>query len=105
MPFIRISVMEPKPGQSATVSALLDELVALYQRQPGCLANYRLEHREGTGIRLGRVGIWSTIADAERAASADHDLALRSRLNQLVEPDTHEEFTFDAVGGRIPVAA
>jgi hypothetical protein len=51
---------------------------------------------DGSG-RIGRIGIWEQEDDAERAAQSQHDLALRSELNIVIEEDSHEEYSFNGV--------
>ena len=43
-----------------------------------------MQHVDGSN-RLGRIGIWATDADAERAALTDHDMALRAALNAVID--------------------
>lgn len=94
MPYVRISLVQPLPGKEENVRQLLAELADYYRSQPGHLAGSSLEHLDGSA-RLGRIGIWSSEEDAERAAQTQHDLALRARLNSLVEEDTHQEYSFE----------
>lgn len=94
MPYVRISVVRPRRGKEEAVREVIDQLVAHYGRQPGCVGGYRLEHADGSS-RFGRIGIWQTEDDAERAAQTEHDLALRAELNALVDEASHEEYSFD----------
>lgn len=101
MPFVRVSVVRPKRGKEEAVREVIDELVAYYGRQPGCVDGYRLEHTDGSS-RFGRIGIWQTEADAQQAAQTEHDLALRAKLNALVDQATHEEYSFDGTPAAVP---
>jgi quinol monooxygenase YgiN len=96
MPYVRISIMRPQRGHAERVHEILQELTADYARQPGCVLSYVLEHRDGSG-RYGRIGVWESEAHAEHAAQAEHDLALRSELNGLIIPDSHEELSFEGL--------
>ena len=96
MPYVRISLMRPKHGQEAEVDSLLDQLVDYYASQPGYLTGYRLTNIDGTG-RVGRLGVWDSAHEAEAAAQSDHDLALRSQLNFILDEDSHEEYSFEGV--------
>jgi hypothetical protein len=96
MPYIRISLMQPKMGQTEALNSLLDRLVSYYEQQPGYVTGFRLKNIDGSG-RVGRLGVWVSEEDAERAANTDHDLALRSELNMVVDEDSHEEYSFEGV--------
>lgn len=98
MPYVRISLMRPKRGQEHRLTELIDQLVAYYGQQPGFIRGYRLNALPGdTSGRLGRIGVWESAAAAERAAGTDHDLALRSEVNMVVEDGSHEELAFEGV--------
>ena len=96
MPYVRISLMQPKPGQADRVNELLDQLIDFYEDQPGYVTGYRLTPHDGSG-RLGRIGVWEDDKSAEHAATADHDLALRSELNMVVESGSHQELSFEGL--------
>ena len=96
MSYIRISAMKPKPDQAARVDEILDELVTIYSRQPGFIAGYRLRPHDGS-VRVGRIGIWETEEAAEHAATQPHGFALRSELNRIIEPGSHEEYSFTGI--------
>lgn len=96
MPYVRISLMMPKRGQVDELNSILDKLVDYYEQQPGYITGYRLKDIDGSG-RVGRVGVWEDEHAAERAAQTDHDLALRSELNMIVDDDEHEEYSFEGI--------
>jgi len=96
MPYVRISLMRPKHGREDEVNELIDRLVAYYEQQPGYITGYRLRNIDGTD-RVGRLGVWDRHEDAEHAATTDHDLALRSQLNLMIEDESHEEYSFDGI--------
>jgi len=96
MPYVRISLMRPKAGQENEVNSLLDRLVDYYERQPGYVTGYRLKNIDGSG-RVGRMGVWERQEDAEHAAQTDHDLAMRSQLNIVIDEDSHEEYSFEGI--------
>ena len=87
--------MRPKHGQEALVRSLLDYLVLFHERQPGYLHGYRID-RADRGDRLGRISVWASEADAERAAGADRDLVLRAELMIAIDDNSHEEHSFEA---------
>lgn len=101
MPFVRLSLMTPRPDQREHVEELLDKLIQLYQGREGFIGAYRLSPDAHTGSRrLGRVSIWRSEADVNRTASDDTDLALQSQLKLFVENDpSHEEYAFEAFDG------
>jgi hypothetical protein len=92
MSYIRISLMKPRKGQEEEVRRLIDDLVMFQETLPGYQVGYRVEHTPGDD-RVGRLAIWAHESDADRAALNDHDMAIRSQLNQLIEPESHEEQT------------
>ncbi|MBM4414678.1 MAG: hypothetical protein FJ035_00055 [Chloroflexi bacterium] len=94
MSYVRISFVRPLHGREDAVRSSIDKLVEYYGGQPGHLSGYRLEHVDGS-LRFGRIGIWRSEEDANKAAQSEHDLALRSELNGLVEQGSHEEFSFE----------
>ena len=90
MSYIRLSLMKAQPGQDDRVRRLLDELVMFHEGQPGYLTGYRIEHTDGSD-RVGRLAIWEHPQDADRVAILDHDIALRSELQQSTVESAHEE--------------
>ena len=104
MPYIRISLIRPQHGHEAALKTVSEQLTEYYGSQPGNLASYRLEHADGSN-RFGRITIWQNEADATRAAGTEHDLALRSQLNLVVEPESHEELSFEGTAAGVPAAA
>ncbi len=94
MAYIRVSLMRSMPGHEAEVDRLNRELVAYYRRFPGCLAAYYVQAADGSG-EVGRVSVWQSEDDADRAASDDHSLALRSQLHLLIQPG-HQDRSFQA---------
>ncbi len=101
MPFVRLSLMTPRPDQRERVEELLDKLIQLYQGRPGFIDAYRLSPDPHSGSqRLGRVSIWQSEAHVNEMANDDTDLAIQSQLRLFVEPDaSHEEYSFQAFGG------
>ena len=89
MPYIRISLMKPSPGKEAAVTDLNSQLVDLYREQDGCLFCYLVKAAGGSG-EVGRVSMWESEAAADRAATAQRSIYLRSRLHLQVRPG-HQE--------------
>jgi heme-degrading monooxygenase HmoA len=95
MAYVRVSIMTPIAGQDAEVERLLNELLKLYQGRPGFITAYRLAPDPHAGTsRMGRISIWETEEDAHRTAADERDMAFQSQIRALVNPDTHEEYSF-----------
>ena len=95
--YVRLSLMHPKPGQEERVSQILDDLLSFLPTQPGYVRGYKLsgEPHNPQG-RVGRLVVWLSEADANRAATTQHDLSVRSELMQLIEEDSHAERSYTA---------
>ncbi|MFA7296461.1 MAG: hypothetical protein WC211_04640 [Dehalococcoidia bacterium] len=91
MPYVRVSLMRPRHGEEARVRELIDRLVGFFSQQPGFITGYRLEPVEPDGY-MGRIGVWESAEQADHAAQADFDLALRSQMNMSLEE--HVEYSF-----------
>lgn len=85
MSYLRISIMEPKRGAAPEVEQINRDLVDFYRQQKNCIECYLIVAADQSG-EIGRVSLWESKAAADGAANAQHSLALRSRLHQLVEP-------------------
>lgn len=94
MPYVRFSIMRPMAGHEAEVERLNRELLDFYRRCPGCLATYLVKAADNSG-EVGRLTIWEREEDADRAANADHSLALRSQLHLRIQPG-HADRSFEA---------
>jgi hypothetical protein len=95
MDYVRVSHMIPRAGQEARVREVLEKLSAFYQTQDGYLAGWRLDPHQGADpIRMGRVGVWASEEEAERAAQTSHAMSLRAELIRLVDEDSHLELSF-----------
>lgn len=95
MAYVRVSFMVPHQGSEPEVEAVLRRLSDFYVNQPGYITGWVLTpHEHMRTKRYGRVGVWATEDDAERAAQEDGVLSLRSQLRRLVDEDAHEELSF-----------
>lgn len=92
MPYIRISLMKPLAGREGSVVDLNTQLVAFYRQQAGCLLSHLIKATDGSS-EVGRVSLWESETAADRAATLDRSLALRSRLHLLVRRG-HQERSF-----------
>ncbi len=93
--YIRLSLMDPKPDKDDLVSGLMDNLLQFFSTQPGYVRGYSLLSGDPQG-RVGRVTIWTSEEEADRAANTQHVLAVRSELLQLIEEDSHIERSYAA---------
>ncbi len=96
--YVRLSLMHPKPGQEERVSQIMDDLLSFLANQPGYVRGFKLsgEPHDPQG-RVGRLIVWSSEADANRAATTQHDLSVRSELMRLIEEDSHVERSYTAI--------
>ena len=92
MSYVRVSLMQPRPGHDSGVNELLTELADSFAQQPGFIEGYQLHSKDAL---LGRVTVWESEASADHAAQSTHVLALRSRLNPEVEAGSHQEHAFE----------
>ena len=93
--YIRLSLMDPKPGKDDLVSGLMDNLLQFFSTQPGYVRGYKLISGDPQG-RIGRLGVWRSEHDADAAAQSAHVLSVRSELMGLIEEDSHIERSYTA---------
>ena len=92
MSYVRVSLMQPKSGRHAEAQQHLGELADFFAKQPGFIDGYNLHTSDAL---VGRVTMWDSEASADRAAQDTHVLAVRSRLNTVVEDGSHQEHAFE----------
>ncbi len=92
MAYVRISLMQSKPGRQAEVKQLMDELADFFAKQPGFVDGYGLHSSDAL---VGRVTVWDSESAADAAAQSNHVLAVRSRLNTDVLDGSHQEHAFE----------
>ena len=104
--YVRLSLMHPRPGRDERVSQITDDLLEFLATQPGYVRGYKLsgELHDPQG-RVGRLTVWSSEADANRAATSQHDLAARSELLQLIEEGSHVERSYTAFDPQLASAS
>ena len=96
--YVRLSLMHPKPGEDERVSRLMDDLLEFLATQPGYVRGYKLSGKpHDPQGRVGRLTVWSSEADANHAATTQHDLSVRSELMQLIEEGSHVERSYTAI--------
>ena len=94
MPYVRISLMKPLSGREAEVEKLNQELVAMYSQAEGCLLSHFVRSVDGSG-EMGRLVLWESEGAADRAATTNRSMSLRSRLHLLVRKG-HQDRSFHA---------
>lgn len=97
MPVARQSVVNPHPGREERVAELLDALDAHYATFPGYLLGFRYRLVGVGSGELGRIAVWGSHEDADRAAQDDHSQALRSEMNQIIAEE-HQEHLLEIEG-------
>jgi len=86
MPYIRISLTEPKPEHIEETRGVHRELLRFDKTLPGFIDGYFAEDME-SAHRMGRVTFWEGKADADHAAQQQHTLTLRAQLLRLIVDD------------------
>lgn len=102
--YVRLSLMVPKHGCAERVSQITDELLDYFSKQPGYVRGYKLTTSDGSG-ELGRLTVWTSEQEADRVATSEHVLAVRSQLMQLIEEESHVERSFTAFDPQLARAA
>ncbi|MFQ5879570.1 MAG: antibiotic biosynthesis monooxygenase family protein [Dehalococcoidia bacterium] len=85
MPYVRISLMKPMPGEREAVERINRELASRYSVMKGYITGYVLRAQDDSD-EICRLGVWETEADADRAATDHRNLSLRSELHLKVQP-------------------
>jgi hypothetical protein len=93
--YVRLSLMDPKPGKDDLVSGLMDNLLQFFSTQPGYVRGYGLLSGDPQG-RVGRITMWDSEEDADHAANTQHVLSVRSELLAMIEEDSHIERSYTA---------
>lgn len=94
MYYLRLSLARPMEGRDDEAQRLEADLVSHFSTQEGFVAGYRLTARDG-GREIGRITIWESEEAADRAATTQHVMALRSELLALAEAE-RVEMAFEA---------
>lgn len=92
MPYIRISIAKPRQGEGARVEELMRKINELAAAAEGCRETFLLKPHDNSG-EVARMAIYEDEGSAEKAASTQSVLALRSQMHLLVEPG-HSERAF-----------
>jgi hypothetical protein len=93
--YVRLSLMNPKPGSDEVVSRIMDDMLRFYTTQDGFVRGYKLVSGDPQG-RIGRLSVWRSEHDCDIAAQSQHILAIRSELNQMIDEESHVERSYTA---------
>ena len=93
MPYVRITLLSPRPGTEDEIQVLQRKLITFFAAQAGYKDGYLL-HADG---RLGRLTVWDSETAADLVANHDHVLALRSPLLYLLASDDELAFQGEQV--------
>ncbi len=104
--YVRLSFVNPKAGQEEKVSQFTDDLIQFHSTQPGFVRGYKLLSRDPMDPqgRIGRLTVWASEEDADHAANAQHVLAVRSELLQIIEEGSNVARSFAAFDPQIAKA-
>jgi hypothetical protein len=96
--YVRLTLVNPKAGQDERFSELTDDLLQFFSEQPGYVRGYKMLAREPDAPqgRIARLTVWSSEEDADRAATSQHVLSVRSELLQLIEEDSRLALSYTA---------
>lgn len=97
MPYIRLSLARPRRGETSDhLVELFRQLAELTGSLDGCLESYVLQPHDDSG-ETARIAIYRDERAAEDAAANDTIMALRSELDLIIDPGTHQERAFFSI--------
>ena len=102
--YVRLSLMNPKPGEHERVSELTDTLLEFFKNQPGYVRGYKLLSGDPQD-RCGRLTVWESEDEMDQAAQDQHVLSVRSELIRLVEEGSHAEHSCTAYDPQLAKAS
>lgn len=102
--YVRLSLMNPKSGEEKLVAGLMDNLLEFFNEQPGYVRGYALLDGDPQG-RVGRITLWDSEEQADRAANTQHVLTVRAEIMQRIEEDSHIERSYTAFDPLLAKAA
>ena len=82
--------MRPEEGQRDEVEGLLDALDEFLSTQQGYVMGFRF-HGVSDRDHIGRISVWMSQDDANRAARLTHTETLRSNIHRRIEAGHIEE--------------
>ena len=84
MCFVRVSLLVPSAMNVGEISRIQRELMAYFAALEGFVDGYYLEAADESGV-VGRITVWEGPGFADRAATDNHVMALRSSLLELLD--------------------
>jgi quinol monooxygenase YgiN len=79
MPYVRLTLNQPRPEVRAEVVRHYRELVNYVKTLPGCLDAFVLESHDETA-EVGRLSMWESEEAANHAANDPHAMSLHAEL-------------------------
>lgn len=92
--YLRLSLARPIEGREAEIRRIVDDLLSHFSGEEGFVKGYRLSACDG-GREAGRITLWKSEEAAERAATGEHVMALRSKILNATEEE-RVEMAFEA---------
>ncbi len=97
MACLRLTLIEPAPGNEREAQRVLEALDGCLAGAPGLILSFVTEVES---YRMGRISLWLSKDDANQVALRDDILALRSQLRRLSR--NTEETLMDLKSGHMP---
>jgi hypothetical protein len=97
MACLRLTLLRPRPGAVDEVQRLLESLDEALCGSEGLVLSFVTQVQTD---RLGRVALWHSRDDANREATREHILSLRSRLQHLSV--NTQEMLMEVKSGHVP---
>ena len=95
MSYIRLSIVHPHRGEHERVERIMRELAEAAAAIEGCENSFMLKPHDDSGD-IARLAIYGDEAIADRAATSQHILALRSELHLHIDAN-HTERGFSSI--------
>ncbi len=108
MPYVRLTILRPRPAQRVKAQELLRGLDHLLTSEPGLIMSVGFGESAQDDMPSGRVADLETITAANKTATSERTLALRAELQQLCSEEIIENLTevthahWTAVSQRLP---
>ncbi len=90
MTVARVSLMKVTPSNRKELETLQEALEEFLSKQKGFVMGISFESLNEKET-IGRVTLWASEDQANRAATLDHTVAIRSRMHILMEPGHIEQ--------------
>ena len=87
MPYVRLTVIRPLPGQHENARALLEKIEHLFADDPGMLMGFEFGDAREVDAPIGRVAVWESNTAANKRATSTAAIGLRAELQRLCRED------------------